>query len=54
LYPGLRCHRASPAEGGYPFCVGRLQPRRSLWYGHDPIGSITISATCFGVRGERC
>jgi hypothetical protein len=54
LYPGLRCHRTSPAEGGYPFCVGRLQPRRSLWYGHDPIGSITISATCFGVRGERC
>jgi hypothetical protein len=55
LYPGLRCDRASSAEpGGYPFCVGGLQPRRSLWFGHDPIDSITISAVCFGVPGERC
>jgi hypothetical protein len=55
LYPGPRCHRAASGEpGGYPFCVDRLQPQRSLWFGHDPIGSITISATCFGVRGERC
>jgi hypothetical protein len=53
LYRGLRCHRAPAAEGGYPFCVGRLQPQRSLWFGDDPIGSITISAARFGVRGER-
>jgi hypothetical protein len=54
LYPGLRCDRSSSGEaGGYPFCVGRLQPQRSLWFGHDPIGSITISATRFGVPGER-
>jgi hypothetical protein len=55
LYPALRCDRASSGEaGGYPFCVGGLQPQRSLWFGDDPIGSITISATCFGVPGERC
>jgi hypothetical protein len=54
LYPGLRCGRASSGDaGGYPFCVGRLRPQRSLWFGHDPIGSITISATRFGVPGER-
>jgi hypothetical protein len=54
LYPGLRCDRPSSGEaGGYPFCVGRLRPQRSLWFGHDPIESITISATRFGVPGER-
>lgn len=54
LYPGLRCAEATSGDSGrYPFCVGRLQPRRSLWFGQDPIGSITISTSRFGVEGER-
>jgi hypothetical protein len=54
LYPGLRCSDAPSGAGSrYPFCVGRLQPRRSLWFGNDPIASITVSTTRFGVRGER-
>ena len=54
LYPGLRCGEAPSGDiGRYPFCVGRLQPRRSLWFGQDPIASITVSTTRFGVEGER-
>jgi hypothetical protein len=54
LYRGLVCGEASSGDvGRYPFCVGRLQPRRSLWFGQDPIASITVSTTRFGVKGER-
>ncbi|MBA3331066.1 MAG: hypothetical protein H0T39_09380 [Actinobacteria bacterium] len=54
LYPGLRCGQAPSGDAGrYPFCVGRMRPRRSLWFGQDPIGSITVSTTRFGVDGER-
>ncbi len=52
LYPGLRCGQAPSGDlGHYPYCVGRMQPRRSLWFGQDPIASITVSTTRFpGVR----
>ena len=54
LYPGLRCGEAPSGDvGRYPYCVGRLQPRRSLWFGQNPIASITVSSTRFGVEGER-
>ncbi len=54
LYPALRCGEAPSGDiRRYPFCVGRLRPRRSLWFGQDPIASITVSTTPFGVAGER-
>ena len=54
LYPRVHCGRASAGDtAGYPYCVGGLHPRRRLWFGQDPIASITISAARFGVAGER-
>ena len=54
MYPDVRCGEAASGDvGRYPFCVARLRPRRSLWFGQDPIASITISTTRFGVDGER-
>ena len=50
----VRCGAVSSGDSGrYPFCVTRLRPQRSLWFGRDPIASITISTTRFGVEGER-
>jgi hypothetical protein len=42
-YPLLTCGE-SPFEGGsYPYCGGRIAAHRWLWFGRDPIRSITIA-----------
>jgi hypothetical protein len=55
LYPDITCGEATSGDAGrrYPYCVGALASRRRLWFGGDPIRSITISTTRFGVEGER-
>jgi hypothetical protein len=44
---GLHCGEVS--GGGeyreYPYCAGKLKPRRFVWFGEDPIRSITVSET---------
>jgi hypothetical protein len=43
-YTRLSCGE-SPFEGGsYPYCGGRIAPHRWLWFGRDPIRSITVAA----------
>jgi hypothetical protein len=43
-YPRLTCGSA-PLEGGsYPYCGGRVASHRRLWFGRDPIRSITVAA----------
>ncbi len=43
LYPKLTCGE-SPFEGGsYPYCDGRIAAHRWLWFGRDPIRSITVA-----------
>jgi hypothetical protein len=48
-YPRLRCGEASYGEAlvgeppSYPYCGGKIDGRRWIWFGRDPIGSITIS-----------
>jgi hypothetical protein len=43
----VRCGQTS--GGGeyreYPYCVGKLDNRRFVWFGKDPIRSITVSET---------
>lgn len=49
-YPALRCWDA-PYGGGhgtYPVCSGRLESRRWLWFGQDPIRSIAIASRRLG------
>ena len=49
-YAGLRCWDA-PAAGGhgsYPVCSGRLGARRWLWFGEDPIKSISLASRRLG------
>jgi hypothetical protein len=49
-YPALRCW-AAPSAGGhgtYPVCSGRLQRGRWLWFGEDPIRSISIASRRLG------
>jgi hypothetical protein len=43
----LRCGRTSgaPDYHEYPYCVGKLDDRRFVWFGEDPIASITVSET---------
>jgi hypothetical protein len=47
-YPTLRCGRAN--EGSeyerYEFCTGRVNDRLWIWFGGDPVDSITVA------RGE--
>lgn len=45
-YPSLRCYDVSGAggHGSYPACSGRLGPQRWLWFGEDPIRSITLAS----------
>jgi hypothetical protein len=46
-YRGLRCGRTS--GGGeyreWPYCVGAVGARRFVWFGEDPIASVTVSET---------
>ena len=45
-YPKLRCGVAN--EGTeyeeYPYCTGRVAPQRFIWFGDDPIQTITLGA----------
>ncbi len=49
-YPGLECGTAN--EGSeyvtFPYCGGRLTPGRYVWFGQDPIRSITVAVTPLG------
>jgi hypothetical protein len=49
-YPALRCWDAPVAggHGSYPVCSGRVESRRWLWFGEDPIRSITIASVRLG------
>jgi hypothetical protein len=44
-YSGLRCGEAN--RGGdyiqFPYCTGQVASRRFIWFGGDPIESITLS-----------
>jgi hypothetical protein len=44
-YSGLSCKHASDADGGdvFPYCLGRLDRKRYLYFGGDPIGSVAIA-----------
>jgi hypothetical protein len=49
-YPALRCWGA-PSGGGngtYPVCSGRVRPGRWIWFGEDPIRSISIASRRLG------
>ena len=42
-YPELTCGQA-PFEGGsYPYCGGRIAAHRWVWFGRDPVRSITVT-----------
>jgi hypothetical protein len=49
-YPNLECGTAN--EGTeyvtFPYCGGRLGPRRYVWFGEDPIRSISLAVTPLG------
>jgi len=49
-YRGVRCdvRNQGTEYGEYPYCTLRLGPNRHLWFGQDPIRSITVSATPLG------
>jgi hypothetical protein len=56
LYQYLNCDEAGfidddvdffESEETFPFCAGALRPRRHIWFGQDPIASITIATTSF-------
>jgi hypothetical protein len=49
-FPGLKCGDAAGGEAllpfqdsTYPFCRAVLGPKRFLWFGKDPIASITLT-----------
>ena len=49
-YPDLHCGTAN--EGTeyitFPYCGGRIAPQRYVWFGEDPIRSISLSVTPLG------
>jgi hypothetical protein len=51
LYARLKCGGAPSGDyGTYPYCAGPVASQRSnaslhVWFGEDPVGSITISTT---------
>jgi hypothetical protein len=53
-YDDLNCEEAEIGDFGetFPFCAGSLAPQRHIWFGQDPIGSITVATTGFG--GYEC
>jgi hypothetical protein len=46
-YRTVTCGDAEPESGPYPYCAGELAPGRHVWFGQDPIGSITMATTPF-------
>ena len=44
-YPRLDCGTAALADGStFPYCAGDIAPRRHVWFGGDPIRSITVAS----------
>ena len=54
LYERLNCEDVEIGDFGetFPYCAGVLAPERHIWFGQDPIRSITITTTSFG--GAEC
>jgi hypothetical protein len=52
-YPGLHCGVAN--EGTeyvqYPYCSGRLAPKVYVWFGQDPIRSVSFGTQSFEYSG---
>jgi hypothetical protein len=46
-YEKMTCREAEPESGPYPYCAGVLGPQRHVWFGQDPIASVTIATTPF-------
>jgi hypothetical protein len=42
-YPQLTCGESPFERGSYPYCSGRIAAHRWLWFGRDPIRSITVA-----------
>ena len=50
-YPGLDCGIARPGTyRTFPYCGGSLGPGRWIWFGQDPIRSITVATTSLDPR----
>lgn len=49
-YEGARCgiRNAGSDAPEYPYCVVTVAPRRFVWFGRDPIRSITVAAMGLG------
>ena len=44
-YPHLHCGTGGTGEFGYfPFCGGKIASNRWIWFGRNPIRSITIAS----------
>ncbi len=46
-YPELKCRKAGGQGSEYvqvSSCTGKVAPRRYVWFGRDPVHSITVSA----------
>ena len=49
VYPNARCGEAPRGEySHYPACVVRLGPRRVVWFGGDPVSTITVGVRELG------
>jgi hypothetical protein len=46
-YQRMTCGDAEPESGPFPYCAGALGRQRHIWFGQDPIGSITMATTPF-------
>jgi hypothetical protein len=48
-YPELECGDAPAGDfATYPYCAGRLESERWVWFGGDPVSNITFSSGGFG------
>jgi hypothetical protein len=49
-YDDLNCDVTEVGDFGdeLPYCAGKLAPGRHIWFGQDPIRSITLATTGFG------
>ena len=45
-YPGLECGTANENSDyvEYPYCTGQIAPERFVWFGGDPVDTITVAA----------
>lgn len=48
LYRSFDCDEVQTGDrGSQPLCTGTVSAGRHVWFGEDPIGSITVSTTAF-------